>query len=47
MRKKEIIHKLGERKKMFTDYLELVRRKPRLPVCKNRPDDTCTSRNPQ
>ncbi|TEB04290.1 hypothetical protein Psch_04016 [Pelotomaculum schinkii] len=37
MRKQEVIHKLGERKKMFEDYLELVRRQPRLPVHKDRP----------
>lgn len=37
MRKQEVIHKLGERKKMFEDYLELVRRQPRLPVHKERP----------
>jgi len=37
VRKQEVIHKLGERKKMFEDYLELVRRQPRLPVNKDRP----------
>ncbi|MDD4238999.1 MAG: hypothetical protein PHT62_10670 [Desulfotomaculaceae bacterium] len=37
MQKKEVIHMLGERKKMFEDYRELVRRQPRLQVNKDRP----------
>jgi hypothetical protein len=38
LEKKEVIQRLGERKKMFEDYLELVRRQPRLPQAnKDRP----------
>jgi hypothetical protein len=45
MKKKEIIQKLGERKKMFNDYLELVRQTPRSTASKNRPCGANTTRN--
>ena len=44
MVKKDIIHKLGERKKMFEDYLALLRRQPRLQVNN---DSSYASTNPK
>jgi hypothetical protein len=37
LEKKEVIKKLGERKKMFEDYLELVRRQTPSQFSKKRP----------